>query len=495
MGRLARRPGAALAVALVLRLAFCGAAEWRLRATGEEYLVPGDAAGYVDLADDIVSRWGKNGYWTGPLARPWKERVPLYLGNFAVNGEVHPRKAMRPPVFPLILAGPVRWDQGGRPPLLPWDDPNTSWDDRRPSPHNHTAARLTVALCGTLCVWATGRLGTTIGGPAIGAAAAWLAALNPLAIAFSGMLLSESAFALLITISLWGVAECVRRDPLTGEPPRRLRWGPAVWGGLAAAGATLTRPVWLPFVPCVALLALLLAWRGRGSAWWAVILLLAFANGMTPWAVRNWVVLGEPILTTTWGGPTLYDSLGPQATGASDMRFRDAISKMPGYDEFEGLEFWPEPDRGAIPPELRPGYHLEYSDGGPLPEWPGDGPEDRPAVRQIAWVQTWGYHRWLTDDERVKAAVDGDELASDRLYRRAALDAAWADPPRVARLAVVKQGRFWRPWPNEGLPGGAAGAVLKAGFAAYVLPLVGLAVWGGVTLWRDACGHDGVPRP
>ena len=295
---------APVAVALLIRLvAWCGA-EWALEVRQAEFLVPGDAGGYVELSADVAS------------GRPYAidEDVPFS------------RRAMRPPLFPLVLAGPVAADLR----LFPV---------RAPGYGKWLLARLAVVLLATAAVWATGRLGTAVAGPRVGAAAAWLAAVNPLAVAFGVMLLSESLFALLATLSLWGVAECVRPDDSRAKPSPR--WQPAVWGGLAAAGAALTRSVWLPMPFAVAALTFILAARGasrgvrragavnpsaRASGYqtnwkWAGVFLLAFGVGYAPWPLRNLAVLGEPVLTTTWAGPTLYDSLGPQATGASDMRF------------------------------------------------------------------------------------------------------------------------------------------------------------------------------
>ncbi|NNJ26753.1 ArnT family glycosyltransferase [Alienimonas chondri] len=423
--------------ALVLRLAAAWAVEERLEEQGADVLVAGDAGGYLDLAADIAER-----------------------REYAVDSGVFPRKAMRTPLFPLVLAGPL------------WLNLHAEW---LPSRDAVWLCRLAVVFCGVAAVWATGRLGDAIGGPRVGELAAWLAALNPLAIAFSTMLLSESLFAALLTLSVAGVAECVRRDPLTGDEPRSLRWGPAIWAGLAAAGACLTRPVWLPFVPCVVTLGCLLAWRSGDlrRAGWTTAFAIAFLIGFAPWPLRNQRVLGEPVMTTTWGGPTLYDSLGPQATGASDMRFRDRWAAAGGTLR---------PELDTLPPEQDfdlPSVIVQRfrSDQTEVKAWAGKS------------IQSLKPEPDAARGEIFKAAIKGDEVASDRLYKAAAWNAAGDDPLRVARLAVVKQGRYWRPWPVGGMPGGVSGLVLKAGFAAFFLPLVGLAAWGACD-----CGEGGKAR-
>ena len=220
------------------------------------------------------------------------------------------------------------------------------------------------------------------------------------------------------------------------------------------------------------------------------VFLLAFGAGYAPWPLRNFAVLGEPVLTTTWAGPTLYDSLGPQATGASDMRFFERDERV------INLELGPEPTF-YVPPgeraeyvrrmrEIRPVVQATWP---PQPAGPGDLTEEEAAAiwaaigeDDAAWFQARGL-----DIEH-----GFSELGVDRNYRRSALDAAFADPLRVARLAVVKQGRFWRPWPIGGLPGGVAGGVLKAGFAAYFVPLIALAVWGAWRLWQPEARAEGI---
>ena len=50
---------------------------------------------------------------------------------------------------------------------------------------------------------------------------------------------------------------------------------------------------------------------------------LATAAVMAPWWVRNARVVGRFVPTALWVGASLYDGIGPQATGASDMAFVD----------------------------------------------------------------------------------------------------------------------------------------------------------------------------
>ena len=56
---------------------------------------------------------------------------------------------------------------------------------------------------------------------------------------------------------------------------------------------------------------------------------------MTPWAIRNYSVSGHLVLTSLWSGPSLYDGLNPQATGASNMEFFDEDNVMATMSEHE----------------------------------------------------------------------------------------------------------------------------------------------------------------
>jgi len=56
---------------------------------------------------------------------------------------------------------------------------------------------------------------------------------------------------------------------------------------------------------------------------------------LLPWAIRNHSVTGHWVLTSLWSGPSLYDGLNPQATGASDMQFFDDEKTLLRMSEYE----------------------------------------------------------------------------------------------------------------------------------------------------------------
>ncbi len=155
--------------------------------------------------------------------------------------------------------------------------------------------------------------------PWIPLAAAAIAAVDPYIVAMSALVLSEATFLPLMLLGLCGLAVLWRPNP-----PKRP--GLVAYAtGLAMGLAILSRPSWALFVPTV-----LAAWflgAGRGMRLRALkgslIIALATAVVMTPWWVRNARVIGKFVPTALWVGASLYDGIGPQANGESDMRFVD----------------------------------------------------------------------------------------------------------------------------------------------------------------------------
>lgn len=70
-----------------------------------------------------------------------------------------------------------------------------------------------------------------------------------------------------------------------------------------------------------------------------------------------------------------------------------------------------------------------------------------------------------------------DEEAQDAVLGARALDFARQNPGRVARLAVVKAGRFWSPWPNAGALASTPAAVAGTAATLPVFALLALGLW------------------
>jgi 4-amino-4-deoxy-L-arabinose transferase-like glycosyltransferase len=279
-------------------------------------------------------------YWE--LARAIRAGGPYEIEQWGV-----PHFAIRTPGYPLFLAL-CQSLAGER--LLP--------------------ARLIQAAIGAGCIWIVYRLVRRIDAGnsprrwSIALVAAALAALEPYTVGISVLLLSEALFLPLMLLSLWGLAALWSTD---GAPRRPLV---ALATGAAFGAGVLTKPSWGLFPP-LALLVWLAASRPPRAFALASLVVVGATLVMMPWWVRNAWVFGRFVPTAQWAGASLYDGLGPGATGASDMTFLDA-------------------------PELQP----------------------------------------LSEEQQ------------ETLLLRSSWESVRLNPARALRLAAVKAGRFWSPWPN-----------------------------------------------
>lgn len=319
-----------LALALVLRLLAAG--WWQARLSSQEAFGFPDSESYWQLAENLARG---EPYGTNPE-----------------------RRVFRTPGYPLLLA-PLFILADGPPPVI--------W------------ARVLGAVLGTAAVAGIALLARLLFGRSAAVLAALAAAVYPGAIAMSVFVLSEAPFCPLMVLHLVLCAYAWRSSQ------RRPQAMFALAGGVAAGLATLMRPSWLLFTPLA--LAVLVVQRSqrRRALWLGAWMLVGLAATMMPWWVRNWHVTGRFVPTTLQVGESLYDGLGPQARGGSNMRF---------VDEFR--------------------QRLREEDA----------------------------RRGANDGRSFEQRLD------DRM-RRASWEWTAEHPAEALQLAFVKFGRMWKPWPNE----------------------------------------------
>ena len=166
--------------------------------------------------------------------------------------------------------------------------------------------------------------------PIAALAAGAIAAINPYYVGISELLLSEALFIPLALACLWGLAKLWREpdEPKSIKPAGRALI--AIAAGAAGSAAVLTRPSFLLFLP-----AALICWLVirafchdrsllKDAIGSSLLFTIGFVIVMSPWWARNARIYGRFVATSVWLGPSLYDGLSPSATGASDMRFREA---------------------------------------------------------------------------------------------------------------------------------------------------------------------------
>jgi 4-amino-4-deoxy-L-arabinose transferase-like glycosyltransferase len=187
--------------------------------------------------------------------------------------------ASRPPLYPLLLAACLAVDPGGR-----------------------VGIGLLHLACGVATVGLVYLLGRRWGLGNYAWLAAALVAVDPILLAQSTVVMTETVAALLAALSLSCLTVAAER------PPSGRR---AAAAGACLALAVLCRPtflVWMAAVGCV------LPWFAAGWTsrlkWWG-----AFVAGavvvLAPWAVRNRILLGRFVVGTTHGGYTLLLANNP----------------------------------------------------------------------------------------------------------------------------------------------------------------------------------------
>ena len=258
-------------------------------------LIAGDAEGYWQLAQQIAA--GKNFEFADP-----------------------PRRVHRMPGFPAALAFSMKLF--GESPF---------------------AARCLLAFVGTAACGAVYLLGRQLFDERIGLIACGLTAISPVMAGFSVLLLSETLFALTLTLNLWCAAKWLAesREPIADG---RFQFLWSALTGVGVAITTLVRPSWLLAGPLLAVMVIALSFRKKdyghrpsayGRRLEVVVMLLALFATLLPWAWRNHSVCGHWVFTTLWSGPSLYDGFNPVANGDSNMTFFDddnLMAKMPEWD-------------------------------------------------------------------------------------------------------------------------------------------------------------------
>jgi 4-amino-4-deoxy-L-arabinose transferase-like glycosyltransferase len=161
-------------------------------------------------------------------------------------------------------------------------------------------------------------------GRAAGGITALLVALDPFLVFYSGAVLSETLFVFFLSALFYGVTLVLWRPRLAG----------AVLAGLAAGAAFLTRPS-VPGVFALLALAIVVWGCPRWKGILCALLMAAVASAVVaPWAVRNHRLTGHWVFTTLGVGASLYDAVGPQADGSSDMSFLHSMPELASMDEY-----------------------------------------------------------------------------------------------------------------------------------------------------------------
>ncbi|MGV8084612.1 MAG: ArnT family glycosyltransferase [Coriobacteriia bacterium] len=242
-----RRRGLAM-LALLFALSFGARAAYNLLFVGSSYEPVADALDYHTIAVHLAQGGGYR------------------LGDGTLT-------ASRPPLFPLVLAGSYRLFGV-----------------------SYTVGLLLEAFIGAAVALAVYWLGKLAFGIGTGLFAGLVAATYPLLIFAGSSLLTEPLFVLLVTMSAAAALRALRLETA----------GSYLFSGALIGLACLTRPNGMLLLPAV-LVWLLLAHRGawRRRLRDGLLVTIAACAIVSPWVVRNAIVFGQLIPSTTMGGTVL----------------------------------------------------------------------------------------------------------------------------------------------------------------------------------------------
>jgi hypothetical protein len=207
-------------------------------------------------------------------------------------------------------------------------------------------ARLAQAVLGAATAWIAYSLANKAFGRRAGVVAGALVGIDPYAVFFANLLLTEVLFGVL-ALGLVACSWSLVARP--AQPARAATLGVA----LLSAAALMTRPSaagWIALLWLVLWLFDMRRWPGARASRLLegtkghfpstatrrpILYVVVLAACLLVWGLRNRVVIGTPAWLSTNGGVTLYDALGPQANGSSNQAFLSELPELAGLDEVE----------------------------------------------------------------------------------------------------------------------------------------------------------------
>jgi 4-amino-4-deoxy-L-arabinose transferase-like glycosyltransferase len=206
---------------------------------------------------------------------------------------------------------------------------------------SYRAARVGQALMGALTCVLVAATGMRLLGVAVGTIAGLMLAVYLPHVYLSGVFYAECLFTLLIACTVYGAVRSL-------DTNRPLPWLAAT--GVSFALTALSRPIFLAYLPFL-LAAIFYASRAAFSrkVLMATILVVATVLGILPWTIRNYLVLGRPVLVSTGFGTKLWQGNNEGAAGDADDRelsFRQDVWRA-------RVATLPEPERTTVEARYR----------------------------------------------------------------------------------------------------------------------------------------------
>ena len=317
----------------------------------------------------VVASLDTNGLWADPDGYSAVAANLVEHGAFAQT-TYYGRPvltAARPPLYPLLLAA---LSLGGDNPVL------------------FGAMHVVLGTATVAGVWYLGRLWSLA--PGVSLLAAALVMIDPLLLAHSAKVMTETLAALLVTTTLIAVTRAAARPS----------WKWALAAGVSAGLSILCRP---EFLIWAAGIIVLFPFAAEGSHRLArlAVCVAALAVVLAPWAIRNQRAFGSPVFTTTHGGFTLLLANNPS--------FYEYLRSAPWGSTWDGHD-----------------VYLRY--------------------RQLQRRSTPPLYV-RTSIHRPQMAID--EVTVDHEAYREAFQNILAEPGMFAWSSLVRVGRLWNVLPHQ----------------------------------------------
>jgi 4-amino-4-deoxy-L-arabinose transferase-like glycosyltransferase len=174
--------------------------------------------------------------------------------------------------------------------------------------HRIGAVRIAQALLGAVTVPLAWRIAAVAFGNPVGIVCAWLVALSPPLVMYTGLVLTENLTVVWLLFCTWLFMRALQRGTTLSY----------LLSGGTLGVLILLREEMILLLPAFAALAW---WNGRPHPAWSSIaaFVLATCVSVGAWTVRNYMVFHQPILASAHGGEQLWLS----AKGWSEWHFDD----------------------------------------------------------------------------------------------------------------------------------------------------------------------------
>jgi hypothetical protein len=231
-------------------------------------------------------------------------------------------------------------------------------------PSGVLAAKAAQWLVGALAAGLTAAVAATLFDRRIGLIAGFLVALDPFLTFFSSLLLTETPFVTALVALWWMLSPMTRRDPRirAGSGSDRTpgegfgRW--IVVGLLSAVCVYLRESSLGLVIGAMGFVVICRRFEGKVVIG-ATLSLGVVVAALVPWAARNQAVTGDWCWLTHRAGISLYDGVGPQASGESDLGAVKQSEAVRGIDEVAWNRYFLDHAVSAI--KADPGRVLELA--------------------------------------------------------------------------------------------------------------------------------------